>query len=181
MKYDENLVLKNGVECLLRSASFKDAREVFAHFNLMLEQTEYLLSYADENEMTVEAEKEFLSRKLESERDLFVVAVIDNKIVGTASIEPVGDKYKIWHRGEFAVAVNKKYWYLEIGRHLTGACIKAARKAGYEQLELSVIAENKHAINMYKKFGFIEYGRNPRGFKSRTKGYQELIYMRLEI
>jgi hypothetical protein len=29
--------------------------------------------------------------------------------------------------------------------------------------------------------GFVEYGRNPKGFRSRTTGWQELVLMRLEL
>ena len=61
------------------------------------------------------------------------------------------------------------------------ACIECARAAGYEQIELSVVAENEPAIAMYEKAGFVEFGRNPRGFKSRFTGYQELVYMRKEL
>ena len=61
------------------------------------------------------------------------------------------------------------------------ACIECAEKAGYEQIELNVVAENETAIEMYRKAGFVEYGRNPRGFKSRLTGYQELVYMRKEL
>lgn len=32
-----------------------------------------------------------------------------------------------------------------------------------------------------EKAGFTEFGRNPRGFRSRLSGYQELVYMRLEL
>ena len=39
----------------------------------------------------------------------------------------------------------------------------------------------KKAIALYKKFGFKESGRNPRGFCSRYTGWQELIYMLLEL
>jgi RimJ/RimL family protein N-acetyltransferase len=51
----------------------------------------------------------------------------------------------------------------------------------YEQLELNVVSDNAAAITMYKKAGFVEFGRNPRGFKSRLTGYQELVYMRKEL
>ena len=61
------------------------------------------------------------------------------------------------------------------------ACIECAEKAGYEQIELSVVAENESAIAMYRKAGFEEFGRNPRGFKSLLTGYQELVFMRLEL
>lgn len=62
------------------------------------------------------------------------------------------------------------------------ACIESARAAGYTQLELSAVAENGRALALYEKAGFVEYGRNPRGFRSRLTGqYQELVYMRLEL
>lgn len=48
-------------------------------------------------------------------------------------------------------------------------------------MELEVVAENRRAIELYKKAGFVEFGRNPKGFKSRLSGYQEVIYMRLEL
>ena len=48
-------------------------------------------------------------------------------------------------------------------------------------MELNVVAENVRAVNMYQKAGFVEFGRNPKGFRSRLSGYQELVYMRLEL
>ena len=39
----------------------------------------------------------------------------------------------------------------------------------------------RYTVELAKKAGFTEYGRNPRGFRSRTAGYQELVYMRLEM
>lgn len=66
-------------------------------------------------------------------------------------------------------------------RETMASCIECAKTAGYSQLELSVVAENARAFSMYKKVGFIEYGRNPKGFNSRKTGFQEVIYMRLEL
>ena len=59
--------------------------------------------------------------------------------------------------------------------------MKSLQKAGFRQLEVEVVGDNKNAIALYKKMGFIEYGRNPRGFISRKSEYQELILMRLEL
>lgn len=61
------------------------------------------------------------------------------------------------------------------------ACIECAKEAGYSQLELEVVSENSNAIALYKSMGFMEFGRNPRGFRSRYQGWQELILMRLEL
>ena len=70
---------------------------------------------------------------------------------------------------------------LGLGRALTEACIQCAKEAGYEQLELTVVAENERAIALYRKAGFVEFGRNPRGFRSRTSGYQEIVHMLLAL
>ena len=42
---------------------------------------------------------------------------------------------------------------------------------------MNVVAENTRAVSLYKKLGFVEYGRNPKGFHSRLSGFQEVIYM----
>jgi len=101
--------------------------------------------------------------------------------VGTAGIGAIGAKYKVRHRAEFGISVAKEFWGLGIGQALTTACIACARAAGYIQLELNVVAENTRAISMYEKNGFVEYGRNPKGFHSRMAGFQEVVYMRLEL
>ncbi|MBQ7681453.1 MAG: GNAT family N-acetyltransferase, partial [Oscillibacter sp.] len=53
--------------------------------------------------------------------------------------------------------------------------------AGYAQLELAAVSENARALALYRSAGFVEYGRNPRGFRSRLTGWQELVLMRLEL
>ena len=52
---------------------------------------------------------------------------------------------------------------------------------GYTQLELEVVADNERAVSLYRCAGFEEYGRNPRGYRSASSGYQELVHMRLEL
>lgn len=43
------------------------------------------------------------------------------------------------------------------------------------------MADNKRAHALYQSAGFVEYGRNPRGFRTRQGGWQELVLMRLEL
>ena len=64
---------------------------------------------------------------------------------------------------------------------MTESCIGLARQAGYTQLELQAVADNRNAIRLYESAGFREYGRNPKGFRSRETGWQELVLMRLEL
>ena len=181
MRYHKTITLKNGVECDLRNGTEKDGQTVFENFNLTHAETDYLLSYPEENSFDAAQESRYLKEKTESENEIEIIAVVGGVVAGTAGIEAVGSKYKVKHRAEFGISVAKEYWGLGIGRALMDACIECARKAGYVQLELDVVAENVKAMSMYENAGFKEYGRNPKGFRSRTAGFQELVYMRLEL
>lgn len=181
MKYYKTFTLKNGRECCLRNGTESDGQAVFENFNLTHEQTDYLLSYPDENSLDAKQEGEFLKEKTESENEIELIALVDGVVAGTAGIEAVGGKYKLKHRAEFGIGIDKTFWGLGIGRRLLDACIECAKAAGYTQLELNVVAENERAVRMYERAGFVEYGRNPRGFRSRISGYQEIIYMRMEL
>mgnify|MGYP004604362877 FL=1 len=180
MQYQKELTLKDGTPCLLRSANEGDAQEVLRNFNLTHEQTDFLLTYPEENSFTVEQEAAFLKEKNQSENAIEICAMIDGKIAGTAGFEPVGSQEKLRHRAEFGIAVEQAYWGRGIGRALTLACIECAKQAGHLQLELAVVVENTAAVRLYASAGFREFGRNPRGFRGRN-GWQELVLMRLEL
>ena len=153
MKYSQTIILKNGKEALLRNGDFPDGSAVYEVFNLTHAETDYLLSYSDENSLDPEQEAKFLEEKAKSPNGVEILALVDGKIVGLAGIEPVGAKYKVRHRADFGISVLKDYWGLGLGR----------------------------ALALYRDLGFVEYGRNPRGFNSRLSGYQELVYMLLEL
>lgn len=181
MKYNRTVRLKDGRECLLRDGREEDGQAVFEIFNLHHGETDYLLSYPDENSMDGEQESAFLKEKSDSDREIQMIAVVDNVVVGMASLMSKGSKDKVRHRADFGISVSRAYWGLGIGGALLVGCIECAKDAGYEQLELEVVAENRVAVSMYERAGFVEYGRNAKGFKSRGSGFQELIYMRKEL
>ena len=181
MKYYQTIQLKDGRECILRNGEETDAAEVLATFILTHKQTDNMLTYPEEIRMTEEEERAYLKEKAESLREIEIVAIVDQKIVGTAGIDEAGKQYKACHRADFGISIEKAYWGIGIGKALTKACIECARKAGYAQIELNVVADNENAIQLYKSVGFQEFGRNPRGFRTRTGEYQELIYMRMEL
>ena len=181
MEYCKEVTLKDGRLCCLRNGTEKDRATALETFVLTHAETDYLLTYPDENTMTVEQEAQFLKEKTESKDEIELLAEIDGKVVGTAGFERVGTQEKLKHRAVFGIGIAREYWGLGIGRALLQACIECARAAGYAQLELDVVAENKNAIALYKSEGFLEYGHNPKGFRSRLNGWQELVLMRLEL
>lgn len=181
MEYQRTITLKDGRACVLRNGTAEDGQALLKIFNLTHAQTDYLLTYPEEHSYTAEDEAEMLRRMTDSADEIELLAELDGEIVGSAGIGCVGRKEKTRHRAQFGISVDKAYWGLGIGRALTEGCIECARTAGYIQLELEAVAENKSALALYESVGFREYGRNPKGFRSRLSGWQELVLMRLEL
>ena len=181
MVYNSMITLKDGRRCVLRNAAAADGEAVFDVFNRTHAETDYLLSYPDENSYDPEQEAQFLQEKTDSPQEIEILALVEGKAAGVAGIEAVGTKHKVRHRAEFGISILREYWGLGLGRALTDACIRCAREAGYLQLELNAVAENERAISLYRSVGFEEFGRNPRGFRSRSSGFQEVVYMLLRL
>ena len=181
MKYHKKVLLKDGRECVIRNAAEADAEGVLNNFILTHAQTDYLVSYPDECTLTLDGEKKYVVNREESSDELCLLAEVGGKIVGTAGIDRIGPYEKVRHRAGFGISIDKRYWGLGIGKALTIACLECARKAGYLQVELEVVADNTVAYSLYTSVGFIEYGRNPKAFRSRSFGWQETILMRLEF
>ena len=181
MRYAKTVLLRGGVELLVRNAVASDARALRETMQRTHAQTDYLLSYPDEQSGDDEQEARSLEETERSGNEVELIAVVDERIVGSAGITAVGGKRKVGHRARFGISVLQEYWGMGIGRVLMETCIGCARRAGYAQLELEVVADNQRALSLYRRAGFEEYGRNPRGYRSAAAGYQELVHMRLEL
>ena len=181
MQFHKKITLKDGRTCTLRNGTAEDGQALLDIFNLTHAQTDYLLTYPEESTHTAQQEADYLEQKTESADEIELLAELGGEVVGTAGIGCVARKEKTRHRAEFGISVDKAHWGLGIGRALTEACIECAKNAGYVQLELEAVAENKNALALYESVGFQEYGRNPKGFRSRVSGWQELVLMRLEL
>ena len=181
MQYSKTVTLKNGRTCIIRNGTEQDAEAALANFNLTHEQTDFLTTYPGELSFTVDQEREYLKQKAESRREIELVAEVDGKIAGMAGVGLIRDAEKTRHRASFGISIDRAYWGLGIGWALTEGCIECAGAAGYSQMELEAVADNERALALYRKAGFVEYGRNPKGFRSRLTGWQELVLMRLEM
>lgn len=55
--------------------------------------------------------------------------------------------------------------------------LMVAKEMGYEQAELEVIADNKNAISLYEKLGFVRYGTFPDNMKYSDGSYADAFWM----
>lgn len=105
MQYEKEIILKDGAKCLLRGAGEADAAEVLRTFDLTHAETDYFLTYPEENSFTVQEEAKFLKARSESKNAIEIAAFVDARIAGTAGIDPIDDKEKIRHRADFGIAI----------------------------------------------------------------------------
>lgn len=181
MKYYKKITLKDGEECILRSGTAEDALAVLDNFILTHGQTEFLTTYPDETDITLDQEREYLRGKAESPCEVSLLAEVGGVVAGTAGVDRIGRAEKLRHRASFGISIDKAWWGRGIGRALTEACIECAAAAGYLQLELEVVADNERALRLYRGAGFREYGRNPKGFRTRDGRWQENLFMALDL
>ena len=118
LEYRKTIILKDGRICILRNGTEKDGKAVLDNFILTHGQTDNLLSYPDESDITAEQEAHFLKSKTESASEIEILAEVNSFIAGLAGIDQVGSKYKVRHRADFGISVDQAYWGLGIGRAL---------------------------------------------------------------
>lgn len=181
MLYYREIRLKDQRKCLLKNAERADAAAFLHYFSQAHAETDFLTTYADEGTHTVEDMEERLAVQKESRTEIEICAFVDGILVGSAGNHALSTREKLRHRADFGISILREYWGQGIGAALTGACIDCAKEAGFRQLELEVVGDNENAVRLYKKYGFVEYGRNPRGFLTRDGRWQELVLMRLEL
>jgi RimJ/RimL family protein N-acetyltransferase len=109
----------------------------------------------------------------------YLVARVEGKVVGGASIHPKSDKHA--HIASYGVFIHKDYRNLGLGTALTKELIEIAKKMELEILQLSVYSTNKRAINVYQKCGFKEAGRLKNGIKFSDGTYSDEIIMELHL
>jgi RimJ/RimL family protein N-acetyltransferase len=109
----------------------------------------------------------------------YLVARVDDKVVGGASIHPQTDKRA--HVAEFGISIREGYPNTGIGSALTAELIEIAKQPEFEILQLSVCATNKRALHVYKKCGFKESGRLTRDIKFFDGTYSDTVLMQLSL
>jgi ribosomal protein S18 acetylase RimI-like enzyme len=90
-----------------------------------------------------------IERKLAVQRELFLVATIDSKVVGTAMGGYDG------HRGwVYYVAVRPRYRRQGIGTALMERVEAGVARLGCPKVNLQVRASNEGVVSFYKKLGY---------------------------
>ncbi len=173
--------LKDGRTCVLRPPAPEDAEALIAYMKGTAAETDFLLRYPDEISYTVEGERAFIERALEDPGQAMMTAVVDGAVAGNCSLSGIGDKRRIRHRCSVAIALYRDYWGLGLGSAMLSYLSELARRIGFEQMDLEVVAENERAQALYRKCGFVETGRRWHALKMDDGTYHDEILMVKEL
>lgn len=176
MRFEQKEITLNN-SLTLRSPDEGDAEGTLAYLRTTAAETHFMLRTPEEVTLTVEEERSFLRAVINDNRKIMICAFAGSEPVGNLFVSPIGDRQKVRHRAEFGVAVIKAYWGLGLGSLLLREGLLAAKDMGFEQLELSVCADNERAIRLYEKFGFEHRGRIKNAFKLTKDDYRDDLMM----
>lgn len=177
MIFDEKQIkLKNGQIAVLKSPCVEDAEKMLNYITKACKETEYLLRYPEEWNISVEQEEGWVNRLRSSPDILAISCYVDGEVVGNCEVSFRGGM-KTSHRATVAIAILKDYWNLGIGSAMFNELIAAAKQHGTKIMELEFIEGNERGKHLYEKFGFRVVSEKPNAFKLKDGTYRKEFYM----
>ncbi|MDN9008391.1 GNAT family N-acetyltransferase [Brevibacillus laterosporus] len=142
-----------GLSYTIRSATEKDANAL-SELRLQIDgETENLDREKGEAFIDPFGFEQLIKADTEKERNLFLVAIVHDQIVGFSRCE--GNQLKRFlHKIEFGVCVLKEFWGFGIGKNLIKESIAWADSNDIKKITLNVLETNDKAITLYRKLGF---------------------------
>ena len=104
-----------------------------------------------------------------------IVAVSEDRVIGNLGIarEPSRETR---HIASLGMAVIEEWRGRGVGSALLAEAFRWAAWTGVEKIALSVYPHNQRAVNLYKKFGFVEEGTLS-GHSKKSHGYEDELLM----
>jgi RimJ/RimL family protein N-acetyltransferase len=181
MKFSpKTVVLKDGRTILLRHVEVADAPKVIEFVHGFVYDEEFVPLVEGEFNPTIAEEEQLLSNYIERQNSLFLVAEFGDKLVGNINLD--GNQRQIMrHTAVFGMGMHKEWQSCGLGTAILNAAIDWAKNdSELEILFLQVYAENEAGLALYRKMGFVEYGRIPNFFKQNGR-YHDEISMHLPL
>jgi len=155
----------------IRRARKSDAKGFNACVGAVAEERRYI---AQVRRPPLAASKKWMAFVLGARFPL-MVAVDGRRIVGWCDIAP-REIPGFEHTGGLGMGLIAEYRGRGVGARLLKTVIARCRERGIEKLELQVMAGNRPARSLYRKFGFRHEGRRVRARKLDGK-YDDVILM----
>ncbi len=159
-----------GQSVLIRYPVQDDLQAVWEFINALSAEKTFILFQGEQ--LSLEDEKQYLDNCLKQIAEGTRVQLLvfsGEKLIGNAEITRYGGVQR--HIGGLGIAVADGYRGGGVGELLMKLLIEeaAATFTGLQMVILEVFGNNTVAMNLYRKLGFVEYGRLPNGIIHRDQ------------
>ncbi len=163
---------------IIRELEGKDTEKFVEYTKLIGSQTQNL-SYGAEGINKSQSEIEtFIKTTRSSINSVLLGAWEKDNLIGVANLN--NRHGRMSHRADLGLSVIKSRWNLGFGSMLMSSLKSFAKTKNIEIINLEVRADNKPAIHLYEKFGFVKKGDFPAYFKIGSN-YIDFILMCLDL
>lgn len=163
----EKILCKNGKELKITTIGPNEAEQFLKFMKQVSGETHFMSRYEDEIDLSKEgiaAERERQKILFDDERQAMISILDENRIIGNIAIRREGKSRKTSHRCSMGLGILKEFHGFGLGTLLMERGLAFAKEAGYQCVELGVLADNVAAMGLYKKMGFEESGCIPDAF-----------------
>lgn len=157
MFIEDKIIEGKNLTWILRCPTEHDAEELSKLRVKIDGETEFLDREQGEALLTPEDFEKIIKEDNASKTTIFLVAEVEGKLVGFTRCE--GSKLsRFRHKAEFGICILKEYWSYGIGKVFIENVLREIDNAGIKKIALTVVQSNTKAIQLYKKYGFVEEG-----------------------
>ena len=146
---------KNGIEVMLKLPQEADAKEIIEFYKQVGKETTYLGFSDGEYQVTEEQQSAMIKDVNASGNNIMLLAMIDSKIAGIATISSNNKRIKSKHVGVFGIVISAEYCNEGLGTIMLDYLIEWCKNnKETAKISLTVRRDNPRAIALYEKFGF---------------------------
>ena len=173
-KEDKFLII-NDKDLHIRFPEKKDKISLFLNLNKLSSEKTYIAVQGEK--ISKKETEDYLDRMISNIKDkkgIYLFLFYKDKLIGVSSLEK---KIKIYeHIGKINIHLENSFRGKGLGYLLLKEILKKAKfLPKLKKITLEVFENNKAGIGLYKKLGFKEYGRLPKGIKWRNKYVDEIL------
>ena len=165
----------------MRHGRVEDAEQSLALFRSVVEEERFFMVSAEECARTLASQEAHIRHHVLERDSCIVVGLVGPLLVGQISIRS-GAYLRTRHVGTIEMFVAKEFRGGGIGSKLLSVALKWCKKrSSLRKIDLSVFADNRAAVELYRKFGFEEEGRLKGAYREVDNRLRDNILMGLWI
>lgn len=166
----------DGIPYVIRYPKGTDVNELCRYINELSKEKTFI-SFQGED-ISLKDEKVYVNtslNKIKDKKSIMLIVEINGTIVGNSHVDTKGRVNN--HVGIFGISIAKDFRGKGIGKRLIESVLNETKKnlKHIKIVHLECFANNKTACNLYKTFGFKEYGKLPKGLAYKNQFVDEIL------